>query len=121
MHHTKRLAKAEWKTHFEAVLLQIRCGDFEEAEKLVLNSLQIHFATGRLWATLIQLQHARAKTTEDFDEVYWTFNKALKEIPKSGEVWCEGARLALSSHPANRHFNFTKAESFLKFAIQFTP
>jgi hypothetical protein len=55
MHHTKRLAKSEWKTHFEAVLLEIRCGNFEDAEKLVLNSLQIHFATGRLWATLIQL------------------------------------------------------------------
>jgi len=39
MHHTKRLAKSEWKTHFEAVLLEIRCGNFDEAEKLVLNSL----------------------------------------------------------------------------------
>lgn len=58
---------------------------------------------------------------EDFDEVYITFNKALKEIPKSGEVWCEGARLALSSHPSNRHFNFSKAENYLRFAIQFTP
>lgn len=121
MQHSKRLSKSEWKTHFEAVLLEIRCGNFEDAEKMVLNSLQVHFATGRLWATLIQLQHARAKTSEDFDEVYITFNKALKEIPKSGEVWCEGARLALSSHPANRHFNFSKAEGYLKFAIQFTP
>jgi la-related protein 1 len=58
---------------------------------------------------------------EDFDEVYITFNKALKEIPKSGEVWCEGARLALSSDPSNRHFNFSKAENYLRFAIQFTP
>lgn len=53
--------------------------------------------------------------------MYITFNKALKEIPKSGEVWCEGARLALSSHPANRHFNFINAERHLEFAIQFTP
>jgi tetratricopeptide (TPR) repeat protein len=117
MQHSKRLSKSEWKTHFEAVLLEIRCGNFEDAERMVLNSLQVHFATGRLWATLIQLQHARAKTAEDFDEVYITFNKALKEIPKSGEVWCEGARLALSSHPSNRHFNFSNAESYLRFAI----
>lgn len=53
MAHTKRLSKSEWKTHFEAVLLEIRSGNFEEAELMVINSLQIHFATGRLWATLI--------------------------------------------------------------------
>jgi tetratricopeptide (TPR) repeat protein len=39
MQHTKRLSKSEWKTHFEAVLLEIRCGFFEEAEKMVLESL----------------------------------------------------------------------------------
>lgn len=53
MLHTKRISKSEWKTHFEAVLLEIRCGNFEEAERMVLASLQVHFATGRLWATLI--------------------------------------------------------------------
>ena len=39
MQHSKRLSKSEWKTHFEAVLLEIRCGNFEEAERIVLNSL----------------------------------------------------------------------------------
>ena len=53
MAHTKRIAKTEWKTHFEAVLLEIRTGNFDEAENLVCQSLQVHFATGRLWATLI--------------------------------------------------------------------
>ena len=62
MQHTKRIAKTEWKTHFETVLLEIRSGYFSEAEDLVHQSLQVHFATGRLWATLIQLQHARTKT-----------------------------------------------------------
>mmetsp|Transcript_27743 Transcript_27743/g.34478 ORF Transcript_27743/g.34478 Transcript_27743/m.34478 type:complete len:180 (+) Transcript_27743:1345-1884(+) len=55
MQHTKRIAKAEWKTHFEAVLLEVRAGCFEQAENLVHQSLSVHFATGRLWATLIQL------------------------------------------------------------------
>ena len=55
MQHTKRIAKTEWKTHFEAVLLEIRSGCFEVAEDLVHQSLTVHFATGRLWATLIQL------------------------------------------------------------------
>ena len=66
MQHTKRIAKAEWKTHFEAVLLEIRSGCFDSAEDLVHQSLTVHFATGRLWATLIQLQHARAQTEQEF-------------------------------------------------------
>ena len=53
MEHTKRIAKTEWKTHFEAVLLEVRSGNFELAEDLVHQSLTVHFATGRLWATLI--------------------------------------------------------------------
>lgn len=35
MQHTKRIAKTEWKTHFEAVLLEVRAGNFEMAEDLV--------------------------------------------------------------------------------------
>jgi len=121
MSHTKRIAKTEWKTHFEAVLLEVRTGCFEEAENLVCQSLQVHFATGRLWATLIQLQHARAYSVKDFDQVFATFNQALQEIPKSGEVWCEGARLAMADFGNNLHFDYAKAENYLKFAIQFTP
>jgi hypothetical protein len=66
---------------------------------MVTASLEVYFATGRLWATLILLQHARAETAADFDNVFATFKQALHEIPKSGEVWCEGARLAMASHP----------------------
>jgi len=74
MIHTKRLAKSEWKTHFETVMLEIRSGNFEIAERAVTESLSTHFATGRLWATLIQLQHARAQTKIDFTQVFGTFN-----------------------------------------------
>ena len=121
MQHTKRIAKAEWKTHFEAVLLEIRTGCFEMAENLVNQSLTVHFATGRLWATLIQLQHARSHTTEDFDRAFNTFNQALREIPKSGEVWCEGARISMANFEENKNFKYDAAENFLNFAIQFTP
>jgi len=55
MEHAKRISKGEWKTHFEAVMFEIRSGCFKEAEMHVQASLDIYFATGRLWATLIQL------------------------------------------------------------------
>ena len=45
----------------------------------------------------------------------------MQEIPKSGEVWCEGARLMMSKVAQNRHFSLEKAEIYLNFAIQFTP
>jgi hypothetical protein len=47
------------------------------------------------------------------------FCKALKEVPKSGEVWCEGARIHLN--PLSTHFDLEAATRYLDFAIQFTP
>ena len=99
MDQAKRMSKGEWKTQFEAVMLEVRAGAFDEAESMVKDSLEVYFATGRLWATLIQMRHQRARTAEDFEITFKTFKQALNEIPKSGEVWCEGARIAMSNHP----------------------
>jgi len=60
--------KGEWKMQFEAVMMFLRCGKFNEAEVMVQDSLKVHFATGRLWAALIQLQHANSQAVEDFDQ-----------------------------------------------------
>ena len=60
MDQAKRMSKGEWKTQFEAVMLEVRAGAFRKAEDMVQESLEIYFATGRLWATLIQMRHARA-------------------------------------------------------------
>jgi hypothetical protein len=40
-------------------------------------------------------------------------------VPRSGEVWCEGARIFM--HPLSRHFNLEAAKRFLEWAVQFTP
>lgn len=53
MNQTKKLVKSEWKVYFEAVMLELRNGYFKEAENMVEQSLKVHNATGRLWATLI--------------------------------------------------------------------
>jgi len=49
----KKSSKGEWKTHFEAVMFEMRVGSFVRAEEMVSESLETYFATGRLWATLI--------------------------------------------------------------------
>ena len=53
MGQAKKLSKGEWKTHFEAVMFEMRVGCFARAEEMVYESLDTFFATGRLWATLI--------------------------------------------------------------------
>lgn len=74
----------------------MRNGEMEKADTLVKNSVNIHFATGRLWATLVQIKHSKIRSLEDSENCYKTFLNAIWEIPKSGEVWCEGARLLMS-------------------------
>lgn len=101
--------------------MYMRMGKFQLAESMVQSSLKSYFAKGRLWAVLIQLQHQRAKSEQDFHEVYNTFKQAVNEISKSGEVWCEGARLYLTNHPANPYFDVSVALKYLDFAVQFTP
>ena len=53
--------------------------------------------------------------------MHQTFKQAVNEISKSGEVWCEGARLCLTAHPANPFFDLQLALKYLDFAVQFTP
>eukprot|EP01041_Mallomonas_annulata_P006669 gene6669-13501_t len=46
--------------------------------------------------------------------------RALREVPKSGEVWCEGARIHMN--PLQMlSFDLGRAQKYLGFAIQFTP
>ena len=121
MKRVREQTNVEWKIQFEAVMMYMRMGRFDEAEMLVKESLELYSAKGRLWALLIQLQHQRARRRADFEEVHETFRIAVNEISKSGEVWCEGARLYLTQHEENPFFDISMAMKFLDFAIQFTP
>jgi len=80
----------------------------------------MHSSTGRLWATFIHLSHLVAMSRSHeipYDSQLQTavYVEALANVPKSGEVWCEGARLAMHSRL------FPQARRFLEFAVQFTP
>ena len=47
------------------------------------------------------------------------FRKALHHVAKSGEVWCEGARLFLN--PCSSLFSLQRARYCLNLAVFFTP
>ena len=47
------------------------------------------------------------------------FRKALCHVTKSGEVWCEGARIYMN--PTSSHFHLLNASKCLNYAVFFTP
>jgi hypothetical protein len=49
-----------------------------------------------------------------------TIRKAIAEVPKSGEVWCEKSRCHLNPLNTNQ-FDLSQAQRSLSFAVQFTP
>ncbi|KAH3765355.1 Pre-mRNA-splicing factor CLF1 [Pelomyxa schiedti] len=108
--NARKESSHEWKVFLESVLLEIRAGNIPGAILAVKEALKIHTATGRLWAVFIQLKQPCGSEAQ-----MKVFQKALREVPKSGEVWCEGARIYLSQN------DFKEAKKALKFAIQFTP
>lgn len=112
--HSCRQTHHEWKIFLEAVLLEYRAGCLDAAIAKATHSLETHPGTGRLWAILIQLRHREGAAAQ-----MAVFRMALREVPKSGEVWCEGARVRMN--PLSPAFDLREARRYLDFAVQFTP
>lgn len=53
------------------------------------------------------------------DVAMTSFREALKHVAKSGEVWCEGARIYMN--PVSKHFHLHNASKCLNYAVFFTP
>ncbi len=105
----------DWKVWLESVLLEIRNAQFLRAIQICSSALELHSGTGRLWASLIQL---RQYDGGDVQQRH-VLKHALQAVPKSGEVWCEGARVHLN--PFATTFDIDRARRHLYFATKFTP
>ena len=66
INRVREQSNVEWKVQFEAVVMYMRMGMFEQAETIVREALDLYSAKGRLWALLIQIQHQRAETAADY-------------------------------------------------------
>ena len=106
--------KSDWKVWLSSVDLECRCCLRDRAIAFAQKALIIHSGTGRLWAALIQLRHEDG----EFHQVK-VLKRALQAVPKSGEVWCEGARIFLN--PFSPTFDLQEASRHLTFATKFTP
>ncbi|KAL4471552.1 hypothetical protein ABPG74_008445 [Tetrahymena malaccensis] len=118
MESLKSHMKSEWKIYMEYISMLIRNKKHKEASQVIKESLYTHTLAGRLWGELIQLEHIKA-TNNDLNSAFEFFLVALEEVPKSGEVWCEGARLCMN--PFGNKYDLMKAKQFLEYAIFFTP
>jgi tetratricopeptide (TPR) repeat protein len=112
---SRSVSGSDWKVWLESVLLEIRYGNYERATELAQGALKQHSGTGRLWASLVQLRHFDQGEEAQFEALKF----ALNAVPKSGEVWCEGARIHLN--PFSRSFDLVRARRHLYFATKFTP
>jgi tetratricopeptide (TPR) repeat protein len=106
--------KSAWRAALEEILLHLRQQDHASALTHAKQALQEYPFTGRLWGLLIQLLEL-----EGPDAQLACFHEAVQQVPKSGEVWSAGARLALN--PTSPHFNLDQAIARLNKSIKFTP
>lgn len=87
--------------------------------------MQANKGAGRLWASLVQLVHQCVYGCEVMRRAAGpvramiVFLRALQFVAKSGEVWCEGARLFLN--PCSPLFSLQNARYCLNLAVFFTP
>lgn len=105
----------DWKVWLESVLLEMREFNLMRAFELASRALDVHHGTGRLWAALVQL----SQYSGGDEAQYQALKSALNAVPKSGEVWCEGARIHLN--PFSDLFDLDRARRHLFFAGKFTP
>jgi len=106
---------SDWKVWFESVLVEIRNNNHAKGYDIAARGLELHTGSGRLWATLVQLGQLVGG-----DELQTAaLKRALRAVPKSGEVWCEGARIHLN--PFSCTFDLHRSRRYLHFAARFTP
>ena len=105
---------AEWRVFLELAQFHVHRGDVPKAINVLNEALKTHNGSGRLWAFRVQLE--AFNSTESQIAV---LKNAIQAVPKSGEVWCEAARIALN--PQTEYFSIQSAKQFLEFAYRFTP
>jgi tetratricopeptide (TPR) repeat protein len=114
LQHTVREYAAEWRVFLELAQFYLHRNDVDHAIRAVADGLRVHPGSGRLWAFRVQLE-----AFVGVDRQIEILRKAIGAVPKSGEVWCEAARIALN--PLTPYFNLSSAKKYLEFAYRFTP
>eukprot|EP00755_Sulcionema_specki_P007334 Sspe_Gene.37963::Locus_18318_Transcript_1_2_Confidence_0.800_Length_4250::g.37963::m.37963 len=106
---------SDWRLHAELLNVELRASEGKPINKTIIDrATTAHPSVGRIWALCLQLYGGHHKV-----QVEKMLRKALQNVPKAGEVWCEGARLHMN--PLSKHFDLEKSAVYLNYAIRFTP
>ena len=100
----------EWKYYLHYSLFYL-INKNEDALAIFSTYTQKKGNSGRLHAELIWIDRAMLKQKEAFDR----WKDLVMEMPKSGEIWCEGGRIFVNQGEIER------ACSCFKIAIELTP
>jgi tetratricopeptide (TPR) repeat protein len=90
----------------------MRSGRFDQARTEVIESLNKFPTTGRLWSIRIQLEKILGG---DLAVILRILSKAIRRIPKSGELLTELAKLLIDTG------NYAEAKNALQLSLTFTP
>jgi la-related protein 1 len=110
----REFGSSEWRTWFDLAQFHLHRSDSASAQAVLAAAMQYHSGSGRLWALRIQVQ-----VWSGIESQISVFREAIKSVPKSGEVWCEAARLCMN--PLSEYFNLDAAKQYLDLAHKFTP
>lgn len=105
---------AEWRVLLEYCHFLVHSNNVKEAIAILDKALQQHPGSGRLSAFRVQLE-----AYNGIESQIRELHNSIHSVPKSGEVWCEAARIAMN--PLTEYFNIEAARQYLEFAYRFTP
>ena len=111
----------EWKLILECANQLLYGGHLVSAYRLCQCSIERYVGAGRLWSLFIHITHMSECITP-FTARLFGPEEALhcfRHVAKSGEVWCEGARIFLD--PFSSHFSPSNASKALNYSAFFTP
>ena len=116
---------SEWKLLLERIQQLVLKQQYLDALQLNIDALSKHVGAGRLWSSYIHIVHQCVQWCLITHRVFGpeaamrAFTGALRHVAKSGEVWCEGARIFLN--PSSSLFHIPNALKCLNYAVFFTP
>ncbi len=120
-----RSVHTEWKLGLESIQQRLREGDLLGAVHLNYQLVVNNRGAGRVWSSMIQLLHQYILYQDLIVRscgpslAFCIFVYSLQFVAKSGEVWCEGARIFLN--PCSSLFSLKNAAKCLNLAVFFTP
>lgn len=106
----------EWRIWHASITNESLMGNEAKALEIACQAIDLLPKVGRLWSILLRLLKI---SQSDADFQFRVLQRALLNVPRSGEVCCEAACLFLD--PLTPLFDLNRAAKYLRIAQEYTP